>query len=270
LAVRFQQWVNNFDATTVEGTSTSTIDSLGFITSVTQSAADASDQATRDITSNMPTSEEGRARFYYSPVAIPVTPTGNYTIFGVYGAAAAQILEVYFSTARVLSVFSPAGRLSSGSINFSCSPSFVDGVEHLIEVAWKKNGFLKVWVDGIQTLNLTTLSGSAGSCVPVTISVGVNHYDGADASGLTVKHRLFQYGDATTDILVDPNTVIPDGLIKKLNMVSGAGAWQLVGNASVATSSAQDGQRLAELVDVAKACGYVLAYTNGLLVANPR
>jgi len=270
VAIKFQQWVNSFDATTVEGTSTCSIDSLGYINCVTQSAADVSDQATKDITSNMPTSEEGRARFYFTPVTIPTTPTGNYTVFGVYGAAAAQILEVYFSTARVLSVFSPAGRLSSGSVNFSCSPAFVDGQEHLIEVAWRKNAFLKVWVDGAQTLNLTTFSGSAGSCVPVTISIGVHHYDGADANGLTVKHRLFQYGDTATELLADPAGVIPAELVKALNATIGPGMWQIVGLNSASTRVDLDTQRLEELIRVAKANAYELRYSNGLVTAVPR
>ena len=269
MATKFQQWVNAFDSTTVEAGCSVSISADGYIVSQIASASDTGDTATENITSNLPAGEEGRVRFYLT-VPSPWNPTANVTIFHNEAAASSgEVVELYFNAQKVLNVFSRAGRLSSAGLNGGCGPAFADGSEHLIEVSWKKNAFLRVWVDG-QLMYNATLTGAASSAVPTAIKVGIDHYDGADGNPMTMRYRFFQYGDVATDILTDPSGTLPAELIRVLNTQVGANMWQLSSLDSAATATAVDGKQLEELVRVAKVNGYECRFNGVSLVFSPK
>lgn len=209
MAITFRQWDDDFDSTTEEVgcslaiTNARTYDSV--ITATIASASDTADQATANITSavKLPTLEEGRVRFWFrTPPTFDLL--GNSVIFQARNAAG-PLTEIFIDSAQLIKLYTAPNTLhSSGGVWDPGSPTtFQPNSEYIIEYAWRKNGFINLWVNG-RFIAEYTMSGSTGDAITTSARVGIDHYDGADASGWTAKYRLFQMGTDAGAALIDP------------------------------------------------------------------
>ena len=209
----FRQWLDAFDSTTTESGCTIVVDPASMqatVVATIASASDTNDQATANITAGgkLPAVNEGRIRFY---VKTPSTfnPTNNITLLDVRNSLGHEIVNLYLDSAETLKAFSQATDLSTAGFNSSSGMVLAANTEYLIEISYKQNSNFTLWVNGVQKINNTGLTGgTVGRAVATDVRVGIDHYDGADSNPQgPYTYREFQLSDDSTTALTGIGTV---------------------------------------------------------------
>jgi uncharacterized repeat protein (TIGR02059 family) len=217
MAVTYQQWLTAFDSTAVETGCTVTVASgltgsdKNKVTATIASADDTHDQAVAKLTAagKLPASEQGRLRFKFT------TPSsfnllGNSTILLVMNATGVAydgsqgVIDLYIDANEKLASYTSANLLGAGSLNNVSGSALSPSTEYTVELAWLKNGYRRVWLNGTLIFELTGLTGATGSALSKEIRLGIDHYDGADTLGWTVVERLLQVAGDPAVALGDP------------------------------------------------------------------
>jgi len=216
MAVLWEQWIDGFDSTTTETGCTIDVDSAApfpdtnKITATIQSANDAEDRATGNETTlaSLPQNDEGRLRFKFrTPVTFSLL--ANSTIVLISNAVAGAVIDLYITSAEKIGCFSSATTLQSASLNQAGATVLSADTEYTVEVAWKgatdATGFRRVWLNDVlefETINLDMVA--ADDCDAAEMRLGIDHYDGGDASGWQAKIRMAQLSDDAAVQLTDP------------------------------------------------------------------
>lgn len=115
--------------------------------------------------------------------------SANLAVFQVLDGSGRLVYELYVAAAdRTVRVWSPAGGLTSGSINASTGiavPS--DGTAVKVEVSALRNSSLVVRVNGTQLVSLSGFSGASTSDA-VRYEAGIDHYDATASTALVAYH----------------------------------------------------------------------------------
>ena len=123
-------------------------------------------------------------------LSVPTTPAlgGNLSVLQERDVAGNLIWELYVDGSnRQLSLWSPAGGLSSTAINDSTGVT-LDGQPHRVEVNALPNDSVVVRVDGQDRITVNSLSGSTAGNARF-LRVGIDHYDtGTSNEPISVSH----------------------------------------------------------------------------------
>lgn len=250
MALRARQWVDAFDsALTAAGCSVS----LGVHNALTAIIASATnDQAVERYTvaGKLPAGSEGYARFHFTtPAAFALT--GNATIFMMDNSGAGSILQLYIGSTLLPSVYSAGGILGAGTNVGSSGAALASSTEYTFEIWWKKNVSIVVKQNGTTIIN-EAQSGATGNAVVADLRVGIDHYDGASATGWTALVTQLQVGDSQADTFSDPanpvNTAaasIAGSLVQGSTLTVTPGTWtSTAGTPSLAYLWKRDGASL--------------------------
>jgi hypothetical protein len=202
----WRQWEDGFDLTVTKTGCTATVDGTSHnkLTATIASAADDSDMAEGRVTrsAKLPAGSEGYVRFKLTtPASFSLSNNSSVLIIK---AGTLSVCDLYIDSALNVNTFTDTGVLTSGSLNPSAATTLASSTTYTFEVWWKQNQALKVAINGVTKINSTGLSGSTHSAVPTELRYGIDHYDGASATGWTAVHDQGQTGDSFTDSFADP------------------------------------------------------------------
>ena len=229
MAVKFQQWRDGLDDFLIDTGCTFDADfpsrEARYYSQIA-SATDSADSATGIVndSAKLPAADEGRIRGY---IKFPATVSlaANSTILIARNSGGLQIFDLYLNSAEDIGLFSATNILNSTSSNNVPDITNPQDLEHLFEIAWKKNDFLRLWYDGSVLIEFTGLTGATGNAVPATISFGIDHYDGSSGvswASAPLEYRLWQVSDDSSTPLSDPSEDAP----QKINAVTSPMIWR--------------------------------------------
>jgi hypothetical protein len=118
----------------------------------------------------------------------------NLAVLQVRDSANALVYELYLTPGRVLNLWSPAGGLRATSINESTGVVVPNnGTKIRAEVSALKNDSVIVRVDGVDKITLTGLT-SATTGDQQFLRVGIDHFDGASPTTVSIDHTFVANG----------------------------------------------------------------------------
>ena len=125
-----------------------------------------------------------------------------------------DVIDLYCNASQFLGCFSEPGTLQAAALNQVGAVALLSDTEYTLEVAWKgatdATGFRRVWLDGVLHLESTALDMvAADDCDTGEVRLGIDHYDGAAATGWTAKVRWAQLADDAATPLEDPELFLP-------------------------------------------------------------
>lgn len=229
MAVLWTQWGYGFESTTVETSCSLSIDAQALVpnkntlVSTIASSNDANDRATASVTNYglLPSNDQGRIKFRFNTGSRALTSAvDNHTILMVYNREGSPIsvIDLYINNiSGRLGLFSSAGTLRATSLNTlgGSGPNLQPYRDYDIEVAWfgstGGSGYRRLWVDGALAFEDTGLTMVAtDDCDSGELRVGIDHYDGSDASGFSHSYRWAQLSNDGSEVLNNPSAPRPD------------------------------------------------------------
>jgi len=120
------------------------------------------------VTDNSPVNEARyRARFYFNPNSITMA-NGNahYVLYGLTGSG---VVTLRIEFGRTTSSYRIRAALSNNSTTFTSTSWFnISNAVHYLEIDWRAatapgltDGGLTLWIDGVQSANLTGIANNA-------------------------------------------------------------------------------------------------------------
>jgi hypothetical protein len=236
----WRQWVDSFpgfpglfplletSSAIIDSTASLAIDNTqtginrNIITATVPNGNDANDTAVARVLypQFLPPGQEGRLRLHLTmPASFPLT--GNSTFALGLTAGGIEVIDLYLTSARVLNVFSTAGTLNSTALNLSSGQTLALSTSYTIEIAWKQNSNLTVFLNGAQVIN-QVCAGAAGTALLSELRLGIDHYDPAVLTdpGWTAVVFGAQLGASSTVALNDPVFLATSGFNEALTFSS--------------------------------------------------
>jgi len=205
----WRQSVHGFTGQSVLGTATLEVDTLrgNRVVSTIKGASDSNDRATANHTDGgrLPATGNGRIRGRFQiPSALKLTANSSFLWLATGGK---PLLQLYFNSSGQLVTYSAAGMLAPGSVSNTITWSdggFQPNVDYLLEIAWQRSGYRRVWINGSQVAQQTNLVGDAGLLeVPDQLRLGIYRYDGTADAGWAVTLFDWQLTDNPSVVLGD-------------------------------------------------------------------
>lgn len=204
----WKQGVHGFTGQSVLGSATLEVDSLrnNRVSSTIKTALDTSDRATANHTDagHLPQTGNGKIRGRFQlPAALKLT-NNSYWLFLANGTK--PLLQLSFNASGQLVTYSAAGMLGPSAVTntITWTNGFQPNVDYLVEVAWARGQYRRVWINGTQVAQATNLTGDAGVLeAPDQLRLGIYRYDGTADAGWSVALTDWQLTDNPSVILSD-------------------------------------------------------------------
>lgn len=204
----WKQSVHGFTGQSVLGTATLEVDTLrgNRVVSTIKNASDQNDRATANQMDGgrLPKTGHGKIRGKFQ---IPSTlKLNNNSTFLWLSNGSKQLIQLYFNASGQLVTYSAPGMLAPGAVSntITWTNGFQPNIDYLVEIAWQRNSYRRVWINGTQVAQAINLTGDAGVLeIPVQLRLGVYRYDGTADAGWAV--TLFDW--SLTD---NPQVVLTD------------------------------------------------------------
>ncbi len=152
----------------------------------------------------MPKTGNGRIRGKFQlPAALKLN---NNSTFLWLALGSKPLIQLYFNASGQLVTNSAAGMLGPGQVQNSITwtNGFQPNVDYLVEIAWQRGSYRRIWINGTQVAQATTLTGDAGVLeVPDQLRLGIYRYDGAADAGWSVTLSDWQLTDNPSVVLSD-------------------------------------------------------------------
>lgn len=205
----WKQSVHGFTGQSVLGSATLEVDTLrgNRVVSTIKSANDTNDRATANSfdAGRLPSTGQGRIRGRFQlPATLKLTNNSTFLWLGV--GTSKPLLQLYFNSSGQLVANSGAGMLGPAAVSntITFSGGFMPNVDYLVEVAWQRSGYRRVWINGLQVAQVNSLVGDAGLLeVPDQLRLGIYRYDGAADAGWSTALFDWQLTDNASVVLSD-------------------------------------------------------------------
>lgn len=204
----WKQSVHGFTGRTVDLLCALEIDSLrgNRVTSTVNRANDSNDSATADQldAGSLPMTGNGRIRGWFQ---LPAAPNlTNTSVFLWLAGPTKTLLSLAFDSSGRLVAHTSAGMVGPTGLTstITWTGGFVPSQDYLVEVAWQRDSYRRVYINGNSVAELNGL-GDAGTGRewPDQLKLGIYRYDGDAGAGWSI--ALFDW--QLTD---DPSVVLSD------------------------------------------------------------
>jgi hypothetical protein len=203
----WKQSVHGFTGTSVDSLCSIEVDSTrgNRVIATVKSAADTTDTATANQydAGMLPMTGSGRIRGRFQlPATLKLTNTSPFLWLASPGKT---LVSLAFNSTGQLVINSSGGMIGPSNLTSSITwtGGFQPNVDYLVEVAWQKNSYRRVYVNGAVQAEFTGL-GDAGSLeVPNQLRMGVYRYDGDAGTGWSVALFDWQLTDNPSVVLSD-------------------------------------------------------------------
>ncbi len=208
----WKQGVHGFSGQSELGTATVEIDGLrgNKVVSTVMTSNDSNDRATanQQDAGSLPRTGNGRLRGKFQLPA-PLKLTANSTFVWLATAGGKPLIQLSFNSAGQLVASSGAGMIAPASLSNNITWSndgggFQPNTDYLVEIAWQRGNYRRIWINGAQVAQATNLTGDAGPLeIPDRLQLGIYRYDGSADAGWSVTLSDWQLTDNPSVVLTD-------------------------------------------------------------------
>ncbi len=212
IAPLWKQSAHGFSGQSELGTARVEIDSLrgNKVVSTVITSNDLNDRATanQQDAGSLPRTGNGRIRGKFQ-LPVPLKLAANSTFVWLATAGGKPLIQLSFNSIGQLVANSAAGMIAPASVSNNITWSndgggFQPNVDYLVEIAWQRGSYRRIWINGAQVAQVTNLVGDAGMLeLPDRLQLGIYRYDGTVDAGWSVTLSDWQLTDNPSVVLSD-------------------------------------------------------------------